>query len=265
MTIGSVRCVVLLFALVSSFARGQETAPATRPAGTIACPLQPTSLSTREIVLVDPASGERSKLVSDVLFCFDAADRQRLEWLSQRLVSFNGLVSSYRESPNVPMGAWIADVATGDVKQLPGKDMIDVGLGSDGGAIADPARGLAPFNREDAFERSPAGLFRWDPATGEEEQLSDVAEVPIAKDASRDPEFCLACGASVGAWTRATLLGWAEFFPGGLRGTTRGVDPTLSPDGRFLVVERSGRLVLVDLATGSERDLGPGIRPSWSP
>jgi hypothetical protein len=173
------------------------------------------------------------------------------------------------------------------------------------GAIADPVTGFVYFSREGASECSPSGLFRWEPASGKEDRLSDVAEVPVAMapngrtlyvgpgragdsraarslaaieletgvrrevvmDASRDLDFCLACRAGVGTWTRATLVdvGWAQLFPGGLRGTTRGMHPTLSPDGRFLVVERTGRLVLVDLATGSERDLGAGLRPSWSP
>ncbi len=61
----------------------------------------------RQVVQIDPDSGERQLLLADLLYCFDAADRQRLWPLPEGGVVCAGPVSRSRPSPNVTMPLWL--------------------------------------------------------------------------------------------------------------------------------------------------------------
>jgi hypothetical protein len=168
----------------------------------------------------------------------------------------SGLVCFSREgsSAQAPAGLFQWDPATGKERDVAAAGASDVPLG------------FAPGVRT-LYVGGAGGRDYYAPRTLAAIDLETGTRSEIATDASRELDFRRARDANVGAWTRSTMkdVAWAELSPGGRRGTLRGRTPALSSDGRFVVVERSQRLVLVELATGIERDLGQGIRPRWYP
>lgn len=76
-------------------------------------------LVSRRLVMSSGVDGEVQTVLEPLLYCFDAADHQRLMRAGERLI-LSGQVSNSRSAPNVSMPLQLLDVDSGDLQLLQG-------------------------------------------------------------------------------------------------------------------------------------------------
>ena len=69
-------------------------------------------LVSRTLLVLDPGEPDPRAVLAPLLWCFDAADHQRVAWLGDRLV-VNGPVARSRPMPNVSMPIQVVDAVEG--------------------------------------------------------------------------------------------------------------------------------------------------------